>query len=303
VGGRRADDLDGVLARLEPQLGTITAPPAPLEGGITNRNFRVRFGERECVVRLPGKDTGLLGISRQAERIATQAAAGLGIAPRLLAFDDQYLVSEYVEGSPAGPVGLRAGPEPVGLALRRFHDSGVELPIRFWVPELLEAYADVVLERGGRLSGEYAQARELAGRIGDRLPLSGPVPCHDDLLPGNILRLAGGEDIMLVDWEYAGMGHRFFDLGNLAVNHEFEESHEVRLLTAYLDREPSAADHASLRLMRIMSDAREAAWGVVQASTSDLEFDFDAYAARHFARLAEAARDPRLEVWLDAATA
>jgi thiamine kinase-like enzyme len=303
VGGRRVDDLDDVLARLEPRLGAITAGPVPLEGGITNRNYRVRFGERDCVVRLPGKETALLGISREAERIATQAAAKLGIAPQLVAADDQCLVTEYVDGAPADAAGVRAAPEALGDALRRFHDSGAELPIRFWVPELLENYAHVVLGRGGALPEAYAQARELVRRIAELLPLSDPVPCHDDLLPANVMRVNDGEEIMLVDWEYAGMGHRLFDLGNVAVNAEFEASEEVRLLAAYLDKEPSAADHASLRLMRIMSDAREAAWGVVQGSASELDFDFEAYATRHFERLAAAASDPRLEEWLDAATA
>ena len=35
--------------------------PAPLEGGITNRNFRARFGGADHVIRVPGKDTNLLG--------------------------------------------------------------------------------------------------------------------------------------------------------------------------------------------------------------------------------------------------
>jgi hypothetical protein len=55
--------------------------------------------------------------------------------------------------------------------------------------------------------------------------------------------------------------------------------------------------------MRIVSDAREAAWGVVQHSISELDFDFDEYATKHFTRLTEAAGDPRLEEWLHAATA
>jgi hypothetical protein len=55
--------------------------------------------------------------------------------------------------------------------------------------------------------------------------------------------------------------------------------------------------------MRIMSDAREAAWGVVQGAISELEFDFAQYARRHFARLTAAAGDPRLEEWLVAAAA
>ena len=39
-------------------------PPEALGGGITNHNLRVRYGGRDVVVRLAGKDTGLLGIDR-----------------------------------------------------------------------------------------------------------------------------------------------------------------------------------------------------------------------------------------------
>ncbi len=103
---------------------------------------------------------------------------------------------------------------------------------------------------------------------------------------------------MLVDWEYAGMGHRMFDLGNLSVNNEFDEQADERLLRGYFGREPTAGQRAALRLMRIMSDAREAAWGVVQGVISELDFDFAEYADKHFTRLADAAGDPRLEQWL-----
>jgi hypothetical protein len=36
---------------------------------------------------------------------------------------------------------------------------------------------------------------------------------------------------------------------------------------------------------------------------SELDFDFRAYARRHFTRLADAARDPHFEEWLGAAAA
>ena len=296
------DDLDQVLTRLAVALGEVTAGPTALAGGITNRNYRVRFGERDCVVRLPGKDTSLLGISRQAERIATQAAAELGLSPRLVAADERSLVTEYVEAPIGDATSVRAAPEPIAQTLRRFHDSGAELPIRFWVPDLLDAYAGVVHDRGGRLPGAYRAAHELAHRIGRALPLSRPVPCHNDLLPANVLHVRD-RGIMLVDWEYAGMGHRMFDVANLAAGAGLDEREESRLLAAYVEREPSRADHAALRLMRIMSDAREAAWGVAQRWISDLDFDFAAYADRHFTRIAAAASDPRLQEWLDAAAA
>lgn len=293
-------ELDQALAGLAKRLGAVTAGPVALGGGITNRNYRVAFAASDCVVRFPGKDTSLLGISREAEQVATRAAAQLGISPALVDAQGGCLVTEYAPAEPSDAAAIRAAPELVARVLRRFHDSGVELPIRFWVPDLLDDYASVVRGRGGRLPGPYLEAHELARRIGRRLRLRNPVPCHNDLLPANVLRKNDGH-VLLVDWEYAGMGHRLFDLGNLAAGSGLTEAEEGRLLEAYLVREPTPGEHAVLGLMRIMSDIREAAWGVVQGSISDLDFDFDAYAEGHFQRVRAAAADPRTEEWFDAA--
>jgi thiamine kinase-like enzyme len=295
-------DLTGIVERLGQRLGPASGKPVPLDGGITNRNYRVRFGGADYVLRLPGRDTELLGISREAERLANTTAAALGIAPPVAAAADEFLVTEFLPGGPVDPDALRARPQLVAQALRAFHDTGTQLPARFWVPELLEQYAGTVHERGGRLPAAYAPTQELVARIADALPLEAPVPCHDDLLPSNLLQREGPEgEIVLVDWEYAGMGHRLFDLGNLAVNNEFDAGAEGRLLEGYFDAPATPARRAALALMRIMSDAREAAWGVIQSVISELEFDFDAYASGHFERLLDAASDPRLSQWLDSA--
>jgi hypothetical protein len=47
-----------------------------------------------------------------------------------------------------------------------------------------------------------------------------------------------------------------------------------------------------------MSDFREAMWGVVQMNVSELDFDFGAYADKHFRRLGEATGDERFRRWL-----
>jgi len=98
------------------------------------------------------------------------------------------------------------------------------------------------------------------------------------------------------------MGDPRFDLGNLAVNSQLDAEAELRLLRAYLDREPSAGERAAHALMRILSDAREGAWGVLQSLVSSLRFDFRGYAAEHFARLDRAAADPAFERRLTAAS-
>jgi thiamine kinase-like enzyme len=122
------------------------------------------------------------------------------------------------------------------------------------------------------------------------------VPCHNDLLAANFICV--DERLYIVDWEYAGMGDRYFDLANFAVNNELGEGAEESLLGAYFGAPPSAGQLASLRLMRFMSDFREAMWGVVQQVVSDLDFDFANYADRHFDRLNETWSDPRFKKWL-----
>ena len=101
-------DVNAIVDRLQTRLGPADGPPVPLEGGITNRNYRVSFEGRDCVVRLPGKDTSLLGISREAERLANDSAARLGIAPAVAAGEDDCLVTEFVRCTTLTPADVSA---------------------------------------------------------------------------------------------------------------------------------------------------------------------------------------------------
>jgi hypothetical protein len=73
------------------------------------------------------------------------------------------------------------------------------------------------------------------------------------------------------------------------------------LLQAYFGK-ASPARLARLRLMRIASDMREAMWGLLQSGISALDFDFRAYADRHFRRAAEGIGDPHWNEWLKEAS-
>src|SRR5262249_47253449 len=168
------------------------------------------------------------------------------LAPAVVAVEPDCLVTEFMPGRPMSTDDVRADPIPFGRALRQFHDTSEALPTNFWVPDLLDDYATTVRARGGTLPDGYVRAQELAARIAEVLPLSDPVPCHDDLLCSNLLALYRG-GMMLVDWEYAGMGHRGFDLGNLAVNNEFDADAEDRLLEAYFDEPPDDRRRPALR--------------------------------------------------------
>jgi thiamine kinase-like enzyme len=254
----------------------------PLGGGITNRNFRVEADGQEFVLRIGGRDTELLGIDRAAEHVASCVAAELGLGPEVFAFlePEGYLVTRYVHGE----VG-RIDVDQVGAALRRLHD-GPGLPGHFDSFRVVEAYRNTAREHGVAVPSAYGRAKDFADRIERRRSGTTFRPCHNDLLSANFID--DGTRLWLVDWEYAGMGDPFFDLGNFAVNNELDEEGEHALLAAY-----GSDDAHSLVLMRFMSDFREAMWGVVQLAISELDFDFRAYAEEHFERLARTVAEPR----------
>jgi thiamine kinase-like enzyme len=299
-------ELTEVIARVTALLGPRQGSVVQLEGGITNRNFRVNFGGTDYVVRLPGKRTEMLGIDRTAECIANTAAAELGIAPGVAAMlqEPPCLVTMFVEGREMTADELRE-PEmlaEIGRDLRRFHDSGTELPTGFDSFELVEEYAQTGREHGSEPPEGYDDALEAARAI--RKAIEGdathePVPAHNDLLTANFL--LDGDHIQLIDWEYAGMGDRWFDLGNFAVNNELDDEQEAQLLEAYFGEPPDERLRATLKLFRFMSDFREAMWGVVQRGVSELDFDYDGYVRKHFDRLEKARSDPRFEDWIGAA--
>ncbi|HET9592884.1 MAG TPA: phosphotransferase [Solirubrobacterales bacterium] len=296
-----ADTLGPIAAR----LGEPEGDPVPLEGGITNRNYKVRFAGEDLVVRLPGKDTELLGIDRAAERAAGELAAGVGIAPEVVAMldDPPCLVTRFVVGEPMGAEELRAPAAiaEVAAALRALHACEERLPVEFSGFRVVEDYAARIADRGAGVPTSYEWAAAAAHRIEAALvgPEHEPVPCHNDLLSANFIRTRQG--IRLVDWEYAGMGDRYFDLGNFAVNNELDAGDEAALLAAYFEAPASERRLATLQLMRFMSDFREAMWGAVQSTISDIEFDFADYCEKHFDRMREFAADGRLERLLEEA--
>ena len=296
--GELHDELVRAMQKV-PELAGRELRLTPISGGITNRNFRVDAVDAtgQWVIRLAGNDTHLLGISREVEHAATVAAAGVGVGPEVTAFirPEGYLVTRFIVGSPVTDAAVHR-PETlrrVADSLRRIHD-GPAIPGLFVPLRIADAYRALAIARGVPIPPEY----ELAAAIGRRIELaflSNPLelrPCHNDLLNANFID--DGTRIRIIDWEYAGMGDPFFDLGNFSINHELTPDEDELLLAAY-DGEVRAPRLARLILMRVVSDFREAMWGVLQQGISSLDVDFVAYAASSFDRLLANAATGRFE--------
>ena len=233
------------------------------------------------------------------EHAATVAAAGVGVGPEVVAFirPEGYLVTRFIIGQPVSENAVR---DPATLArvadsIRRIH-GGPAIPGLFVPLRICDAYHALATARGVPEPAGWDAART-AGRRIERALLDAPLPlapCHNDLLNANFID--DGERIRIVDWEYAGMGDLFFDLGNFSINHELSPDQDAAFLCAYdQTNAPDSARLARLTLMRVVSDFREAMWGVLQQAISTLDVDFVAYADEHFDRLLRHATEPRFE--------
>ena len=273
------------------------ATVSDLSGGITNRNFRVDVDGAAFVLRIGGQNTRLLGIDRVTEHAASLRAAEIGVGPEVEAFiePEGWLVTRFIKGRSVPPEEIRQpdGIRRVAAVLRRIHGAAA-IPGRFDAHAVVDEYRIEAVAHGVSVPPEFVAAHEASERIRTARGPQASVPCHNDLLNANFL---DDGEIRIVDWEYAGMGDRFFDLANLSVNHEFGLDEDRMLVTAYFGEE-KPADLAALRLMRFMSDFREAMWGVLQSGISELDFDFKGYAAKHFQRMLTTAADPQFDKYL-----
>lgn len=292
-----------ILAQI-PALDVSEPMITPLSGGITNENFRVDVRGESFVLRIGGGDTHLLGINRQHEYICSTIAAELGIGAEVVQFleGEGVLVTRFIQGTNLVP---EDGARPEIMArivasIRRCHE-GPAFPGRFSPFEAVRGYHRLATERGvcfpTTLPGALARMAQIEEALGAPPRLH---PCHNDLLAQNFID--DGETIRILDWEYAGMGDMFFDLGNFAANHELKEAQSEELLRAYF-ADVRVGDLARLHLMRVSSDLREAFWGFLQAGISKLDVDYPSYAQKHLDRFLHQAEAPEFGRWLREASA
>jgi thiamine kinase-like enzyme len=291
--------LAAVIAAI-PDWEGVEPDVTPITIGITNRNFKVEIGAEWFVVRLSGKDTDLLGIDRSAENEAARAAANAGVGPEVFAYLPELdaLVTRFVQGAHIPEEDLERE-DVLGAVVRsvRAIHAGAPIPSSFPVFRIVEDYRAIAAERGVAAPPAFDEVHAKAEDIEVALakqPLA-ERPCHNDLLNANFL--LDGDHVWIVDYEYGGMGDLFFDLGNLSINNGLSTGAQELLLRLYFG-DVRDVHRARLQLMRIMSDFREAMWGVVQQAISSLDFDYVDYADRHFTRCLTTASDERFGEWL-----
>jgi len=298
--------IDKAIAKVPFLAESKNIKKTPLSGGITNLNFRIDADGRSYVIRLAGDGTEKLGIRRDVEYAANKAAGELGIAPEVVYFiqPEGYIVTRFINGKRLPPEEI-VKPDNirrVAQKLRLFHRRGPELRGEFNVFRRVEMLTKVSKSNNCKFPFDWDWIMQKKNEVEKALLKDPyvPTPCHDDLLNLNWLdEDVPGEigELRLLDWEYAGMGDIFFDLGNFSHHHRLTEDQQRFFLQEYFG-EVTPKNFARLRLMEPMSELHEAMWGTTQTGISKLEENFQGYADLWFSRLRQHVTDFRWEGWL-----
>jgi thiamine kinase-like enzyme len=276
--------LEDVLVAV-PELRDATGVE-PLSGGLTNTNFKVTSPTGAYVVRISGKDTGLLAIDRENELHNTIAASESGIGARFVAALPEHdaLVLEFLDGTVLDAAELRRGDRLalVADACRRLHGSR-RFKADFDMFEIQRGYLEVVRERGFRLPERYLdfepQVRVLEQAV--RVHAEPTVPCNNDLLAENFIDTGG--ELRLIDYEYSGNNEPSFELGNVWSESDLTLEQLEGLVALYYGR-PLRSKVARARLWGLMSKYGWMLWASIQDGISDLDFDFWSWGIEKYVR-------------------
>ena len=258
-----------------------------LEGGITNRNFRVEHGVETFFVRL-GEDIPEHSVYRFNELAASRAAFSCGISPEVVHAESGAMVLRFIEGKTLGPENLRdlSTMQKVVSLLKICHqEMPKHLPgstLIFWVFQVLRGYENPLREGQSRMLTELPRflgiSVDLEKTVGNIDVRFG----HNDLLAGNFID--DGQRLWLIDWDYAGFNSPLFDLANLASNNEFPENLERQLLEMYFEQAVSVDLWKRYFAMKCASLLREAMWSMVSEIYSTLDFDYVQYTSINLER-------------------
>ncbi len=294
-------ELQPILQRLPQFASHENLTITELTGGITNKNYKITADEESFVLRMGGNETKYLGIDRKVEYECSRLAAQIGIAPDPVAFiaPEGFILSRFIAGKgiTAEGIGTEENIKRVLESMKAYHALDF-FPGSFSPFRVAQEYATTARSFNVKLPAKMDWHLEKSSEVEKAMYAREPLqlrPCHNDLLNGNFID--DGTRIRILDWEYAGMGDIFFDLGNFAVQHEFNDEQDEILLKAYFGT-PTDSQRAHQKLMRIMSDLREAMWAQVQIGVSQLDFDYAGYGQKYFDRFEASTSGSEYQKWL-----
>ncbi|KAJ2481917.1 hypothetical protein IWW56_001410 [Coemansia sp. RSA 2131] len=260
------------------------------------------------LIRAYGNNTEVI-IDRNQELANMKRLADLGMCPPLYARFDNGLVYGYIPGTVATAETM-GNSEWAPLIARQLAEwSQVEIPgdrtpclfpvLRQWLSDVPAKYANARADATFQAHFSMTMLeQELAYLEPLLIAANSPVVfAHNDLLSGNIIMSESRTRVSFIDYEYANYNYRGFDIANHFCEYAGFEcdytrypSKQVQIawFKEYLgsgqDATPEACEKLfeEVRVFELASHYYWGVWGLVQASISEIDFDYMEYARMRF---------------------
>jgi thiamine kinase-like enzyme len=261
-----------------------------LSGGITNKLYRIRSAKGDYTVRLYGDKTELF-INRDGEAHAIGEMSKIGVSSNLVKYmpEKGVTIVEYIDDAIVltNDHFLDSSLYPkIVDPIRKIHSSGIRLR-QVFNPLLAVMKMSAIL---ARLQIEYREF-EIAGTIERLVKLSSIInipeseyaPCHNDLLADNFILIKPDalekydSALYLIDWEYAGMAPRYYDVADMFQEILVTREAERGIVEEYCDG--VGFDHTLLLidLFKPFPDIYWFIWSLIQLNISKISFDYYNY--------------------------
>ncbi len=182
--------------------------------GYCNLSYKVTTQTTVYLVRILKQE----GIDRTKEYTLQNRAADAGIAPRVLLLDEAagVMVTAFVDGVHRESLGLKAL-QNLAEQLRKLHDT--------------VQWDEPVMGLSTLIRSREKSVQDALKKIAT-YPVE-PVVCHNDPNPQNILWQK--DTPILIDFEFAGVNDRYFDLAAACVEFGLEERMQREFLDLYFE--------------------------------------------------------------------
>jgi thiamine kinase-like enzyme len=212
----------------------------PLQGGAVNQSYKLISSDSHFFLKT-FEQAHLIASDRQEIYLLQAQLALLGIAalPIYLSDKQAFQVEQWVDRQCLASADLSRTEQIYELAGALYHIHKQQVPAKkLDLPSLWQRYIDCTeLSDDSLLTQEIERCQKiwLSSCQHDQ------VLCHNDLVMDHVML---GKPSVVLDWEYAAKGNRFFDLASSASINEFNPA-EILLL------QKNYSEHTSLPLQHV----------------------------------------------------
>lgn len=235
--------LENICRALDCKRSDITGVE-PVKAGLTNLSVLFSCKGKQYIYRHPGVGTEEI-VNRRAE------AHALGIAKKL-SLDETYVyedpeegwkISAYIPGCEEFDYYNPAHVKQAMQILRTLHTSGEVSPWSFDFHDEGKHIVRLLKDASYPLPRDFDSLSQEIDTLASYLKLEAgaPVLCHNDFYGPNLL--VKGDEMQLIDWEYAAMGDYGCDLGNfVSQGSGYSIEQAESLVSIYFGREATAEE-------------------------------------------------------------